>query len=312
MRRALPYVLLALSLALVGATGCKKKRKSIDESMARMQGFADLMCRCKPGDKPCANEVHEAMNAWSAEIAGKALRSEQPTEAEMKQMMEFGRRYSECMVSASGSGDLLSPSGVPPQNPAGNQKITNADQIVKLTYDQLGAFRVAELSLSYVRSNGELHPTYGKAEIRMSRPAIPEPADDPNREIGAPVPAAPPPVDVSSTRCPKYVWSQGMRSNDESFCMSIGELSRPHCSVIEVWKQAIEAGAPPAGLAMLELALPLPDTGSQIWKFRIDDDPRNIHFAHDVPDTCEPTLEKPTPTLPAKPTARPSVKANPY
>ncbi|MBL0214626.1 MAG: hypothetical protein IPQ07_12145 [Myxococcales bacterium] len=180
---------------------------------------------------------------------------------------------------------------------------------MKLTYDQLGSFRVAELSLSYVRADGELHPTYGKAEIQLSRPPVPEPADDPNREIGAPVPTTPPPVDVSATRCPKYVWSHGMRSNDESFCMSIGELSRPRCSVLEIWKRAIEAGAPPAGLAMLDLQAPVGDAVGQIWKFRIDDDPRNIHFAHDVPDTCEPTLEKPTPALPTKP---PIVKPNPY
>ncbi len=75
--------------------------------MEKMRAFTDGMCACK--DKVCADKVQEGMNAWAQQVARDrphrgtshdhkpALK---PTEAEMKEMTEVGRRYGECMTAA--------------------------------------------------------------------------------------------------------------------------------------------------------------------------------------------------------------------
>ncbi|MBL0214625.1 MAG: hypothetical protein IPQ07_12140 [Myxococcales bacterium] len=122
MRRSVPFpfLVLALSLALVGATGCKKKSKAAAETIAGMQGFADLMCRCKRGDRPCADQVQVEMTAWSTQMASQSGdHPAPPTEAEMKQMTKIGTRYGECMLRASESADLPPAAGTPPAERAG-------------------------------------------------------------------------------------------------------------------------------------------------------------------------------------------------
>ncbi len=255
----------------------------------------DAMCGCK--DRACADKVQEATDAWLMRKAKEAGDSgSKPNETQMKRMQELGTRYGECKARAMSGYATDEPGSYVPGSAS---KVANADQIIKQTYEQLGRFTVAELELSYVRADGTLHPTHGKAEIRLGKPRKGPPPDDPNREIGAPVPVEP--TESEIRRCPNYVWKDGTRSDTESHCMAFGEIQRPQCSVLEVWKQAIEAGAPAAGLATLTLNPVGPGRGTQAWSFRIDDGPRDIHFSHDVPDVCDPTLEKPTPMIPKQP-----------
>jgi hypothetical protein len=68
----------------------------------RLKQFADQMCACGPGNKPCADKVNEQMTTWgqqlssarSGELLGRM--SEQDTEA-MRGIMS---RYGECMVKS--------------------------------------------------------------------------------------------------------------------------------------------------------------------------------------------------------------------
>ena len=115
-------------------------------------------------------------------------------------------------------------------------------------------------------------------------------------------------VDDLMTKCPTHTWSDGVRRQSEGPCMTFGEVTRPKCSVLEIWKRAIEAGAPASGLAVMRLRPKLGDE-TQVWQFSIDDTPRNVHFSHQVADTCDTTLEKPTPVPPG---AGSAVKPNPY
>jgi hypothetical protein len=47
------------AVALLSFTGCKKKGGA-GESIAKMQEFAEKMCKCS--DKACADKVQEEMN----------------------------------------------------------------------------------------------------------------------------------------------------------------------------------------------------------------------------------------------------------
>lgn len=171
------------------------------------------------------------------------------------------------------------------------QIINNAEQIINATYDQLGENIVTDLKLSYVRADGTLDAKYGEVEIRISpRPARPEDLQHP---IGAPVP-----VTVSKTHeCSTVKWRDGTPTvNDHAYCSSrLNAIARPRCTVPEVWGRAMKAGAPANANALAVVEL---EAGARVstWSFRVDDDPRNIHFSHSVPDTCDPTLEKPVPT----------------
>ena len=278
--------LLPTLLVLAAAPACKKKSSKLEGLHARFAEFTDRICSCK--DKACADKVHDDMTAWSKDVSAQVKR-ENPSEAEMKRLEAVGRRYAECtskLYAATGQ----VPTAAPPAIGMTDEKITNADRLIKLTYDELGlGYRVSKLRLAYVRADGTLDPQYGEVDIELGKPEPPEPADDPDRPIGAPVPAAAPTYDMMA-RCPAYRWKAGVRTNRETSCLMFGDgIARPKCSVREVWKRAIDKGAPEKALAVLQLSGP----PMQSWKLSIDDDPRDIHFSIDVEDTCEPTLEAP-------------------
>jgi hypothetical protein len=209
------------------------------------------------------------------------------TAAESKQAVEVSEQYAKCMSKAYG--------GAPtPMTPPAPVKVTDADQILKQAFELVQTGHVvAELGVSYVRADGTLDPTYGTADVRLARYKPPAPADDPARPLGAPVPVDTSAAEINGS-CPKYSWKQGVRTDTTTFCSTPGAgLSKPSCSIVEVWKRAIDAGAPAHGLAVLTLNGTGPGIPVQYWSFAIDDGPRNVHFSHSVQDTCEPTLEKP-------------------
>lgn len=278
--------LLPIVLAIAAGPACKKKSNPFDKAFAAMGAFKDRMCGCK--DRACAERVQEDLTRWSQENARTLDDRSKPREAELRQMQEVGTRYGECMAKLYNTTD--GPGGaLPSPPPPPGEKITNADRLVKVAFDLASGFAVSKLVLSYVRADGTLDPTYGEAQLELGKPKPPDPADDPNRPIGAPVPESPPAYDMTS-RCPSYRWKGGVRTDGETSCLMFGAgLARPKCSVVEVWRRAIEKGAPEKALAVL--ALTGPPMAS--WTLSIDDSPRNIHFSIDVEDTCAPTLEKP-------------------
>jgi hypothetical protein len=292
-----------VAIAVLTVAGCPKPHRSL-LAMEKMREFRDKMCLCK--DKACADKVQDEMIRWSSEMAKSAgERDERLDDQQMKEMTEVGTQYGECMVKVMGGETTL------PPPPAGENMPRSADAIIKQTFDQLGTTAsITELQFSYVRADGVIDPTYGTAEIHFGKPKRNKAADDPDRPIGAPVPVDPKEVDDMMARCPVHAWKAGMRTEGEGSCMSFGELARPRCSVVEVWKQAIEAGAPAKGLAVLALGRSPGDGEPQSWTFAIDDDPRDIHFSKSVPDVCDPTLEKPVPMPPAPGTVQ--VRPNPY
>ncbi len=291
--------ILAISLLVLAACPKTSDRARIAEAITKFRGFTDEVCACK--DKACADKVSDDMAKWASTMASSS-KEPKPSETEMKDMQELGTRFGECMTK------LGSPPGTLPAPPAGAPK--TADEILKQTFDQVGAATVTQLRFSYVREDGMLDPIYGTAAIHLGKPTRVKAADDPTRPIGAPVPVDPQEVDDVMARCPVYEWKAGVRSTGESSCMAFGTLVRPHCSVVEVWKQAIEDGAPAKGLAILELHPALGAGDTQSWRFEIDDAPRNIHIGKTVPDVCDPTLEKPVPMPPAPGAVQ--VKPNPY
>jgi hypothetical protein len=280
--------LVAVAAVLGAASGCKKKRGNADEVLAVFHRLRDMMCACR--DQACVDKVQEDMNRWSAENARSAGAAEPKLRPEeLQQVQQLGTEYGECMAKVMGNTD------VPPEAPvaAPVERLTNADQILKRTYDGLKPNQsVGALSLSYVRADGTVDPTYGTVEIQLAKPPRPDPADDPARPIGAPVPVDPAAIDDVIAKCPVHTWKNGARTASETPCFRRGALTRPKCSVVEVWKRAIDAGAPANGLAVLALHEAIGDE-PQSWTFSIEDAPRNIHFAHVVVDTCQPTLEKP-------------------
>lgn len=279
------HLLASIALVLL-APACKKKGASAGEAIARFSEFTDRVCACK--DRACTERVTEDMTKWSMDMQ-RSHRDAKPTADEMKRMTDLGQRYGECVArfsSSESSAPFVGGGAVP----ATTEKITNADRLIKVTYDNLGAHAVSRLRLSYVRADGTIDDTYGKALVDLGTPKPPDPADDPNRPIGAPVITRDPIQQDFTARCPVYSWEHGQRTTAETSCvMSDQGLARPKCSVVEIWKRAIDKGAPKQGLAVMELRGGKP----QSWHFSIDDDPRNIHFSLDVEDTCEPTLEAP-------------------
>ena len=289
-----PFVLIVLTVL----AGCPKPHQDqAAAALERMRTFKDMMCACK--DKACADKVQDDMNKWASDMAKTAgERPVRPDEQAMKDMQEVATRYGECMAKAMGG----EAAPTPPSSP-GTPLL--ADVLAKQTFDQAGTTAsVTLLRFSYVREDGVLDPTYGTAEAHLGKPKHGKAADDPNRPIGAPVPLDPKEADDAMARCPVYTWKGGVRTDSEGSCWAFGELTRPRCSAVEVWKQAIEEGAPAKGLAILELGTGEP----QSWTFTIDDEPRGIHFSKPVPDVCDPTLEKPVPMPPGKV----PVKPNPY
>ncbi len=299
MRR---LVLIPTVLALL--PGCPKTGPDrLAAAREKMREFKDKMCACK--DKACANKVQDEMNAWAAEMTSRNEQPARPDERTMKEMQDIGTRYGECLAKAFGGETAL------PAPPPGPGTPLLADVLAKQTFDEAGTTAIVTLlRFSYVREDGVIDPTYGTAEVHLGKPTRKKAADDPNRPIGAPVPVDPAVLDDVLARCPVYEWKGGVRTAGEGSCMSIGELARPHCSVVEVWKQAIEEGAPAKGLAILELSASPAAGEPQSWTFTIDDEPRAIHFSKPVPDVCDPTLEKPVPIPPAP--GKVQVKPNPY
>ena len=172
-------------------------------------------------------------------------------------------------------------------NPTGPVK---ADALIKQARDNRKDLGVSRIDAKYVRSDGVMDPTYGDLTINMiEEPATPPPPpDDPNRPTGAPVPE--PPVAATAPDCDDLHWSatSGWAPPQETYmkmCLAIGMHGRLQCTVIQIWQRAIADGAPANALAKVNAI------GGIGWTFRIDDDPRDVHFYQTYDDTCAAAAE---------------------
>lgn len=64
------------------------------------------------------------------------------------------------------------------------------------------------------------------------------------------------------------------------------------CSVVDTWKKAIAKGAPPAGLARIELGVTSDRTWARTWTYVLQDEPRGIDIREVFPDDCPLAVEK--------------------
>lgn len=282
-------------VVVLSVAACKKSSGSrFEEVMAKMTQLRDAMCLCK--DKACADKVQDDLNRWSAENAKNADdRPERPDEATMKKMQEVGTRYGECMTQAmngapeQGSGTAAAASAADGLAVAPTTPLRDADAIIAHTYSGLGRFAVTEIQLDYVRANGELDAKYGKARFALGIALPPDPAQDPDRPLGAPIVAPAPAPYVGDQSCPHLEWTNGIRNTIIHLCKAEKAIARPRCSAVEVWRRARAADAPEGGLAKLEYIRGEPAA----WLFVIEDAPRKVNFRVMIEDTCEPTIERP-------------------
>lgn len=279
--------LLLAVLALLSIPACKEKKKQDHDQVAwavaatESRRFQGMMCACN--DAACVRRVHDEMSSWSQDRAKRSPDEQRPMLWEADP--EAYKYLAECEQQALRREPAPRPAPPPLPPP---EKITSADRVISKTYETLGEHAVKRLVFSYVRADGTIDDEYGEATIELGRPRPPKPGDDPNRPMGAPVRKAPEPVYDETATCPTHTWTKGERAIGGTSCvMNAPGLRKPTCSITEVWKRAIERGAPKEGLAVIELR----GGAAQRWTFAIDDEPRNIRFRFETQDGCAPVLE---------------------
>src|SRR5215470_9101616 len=80
--------------------GCKKKGGG--DALGKMTEMADEMCKCKPGEKDCADKVAAKMKTWTDEQAKNADKNATAdTDPDMaKKYGEQTTKYGDCMTKA--------------------------------------------------------------------------------------------------------------------------------------------------------------------------------------------------------------------
>jgi hypothetical protein len=265
---------------LVATGGCKKKGGSspISDAVAKMEEFSKKMCDCK--DKACADKVNDDMTKWGVEMAKTADRDAKPDPELAKKSADIMQKYTECMTKIMMAGAGMGSWELPPV-----PKSPTVDTLLKAARDsaaeQNKTLAVAKIEARYVRSDGQLDPTYGSLEVGFGQFGE---KDDPNRPIGAPVPE---PKD-RLTECPVWTLTKGAWQGSIAGCS--GVLAPARCNLKQIWERAIKEAAPAAGLATISLAA---DGTSQQWSFSIIDEPRKIDIRKTYADDCEPVVEQP-------------------
>lgn len=179
-----------------------------------------------------------------------------------------------------------------------------ADRLLAEGLEKVGReYRVREISIEYVASDGTLDPEHGGLDIATTKPPPPRPPDDPTRPTGAPS-GHDPVVDMMIASCPQPSWNprtgwapptsySGMGS-----CSMFGEMpvGVPKCTVSGVVARARRDGAP-EGLARVTAtwsfaAHPVDGDALQrrwVWKFDMHDEARGVSFSKQYEDSdCDP------------------------
>ena len=256
----------ALALLVVCCFGCKKK--SVDV-------YAELqndICRCT--ELACIEAVAKHFRERTGLDPQKATTDN--AEA-MAQIQECVRNIVAITTPADAAPPVANVPAMPPKREA--DALINAAR----TWQKDPKLAIAELTASYVDASGLLDDTHGVLTIAFG--AASRPVDDPKRKTGAPVVAdTPRPVTCPSiASLPDRGWS----SFDDT-CRD-AEPYIAKCGVVDIWKKAIKLGAPKDALAVITFKNVVPPQ----WGFNITDEPRKVHIAHELPDDCERTLEKP-------------------
>lgn len=178
---------------------------------------------------------------------------------------------------------------------------STAGQLMKYVSERAKGRVLNEMTLRYVRPDGVMDTTYASMFAKISDPPPPEPADDPNRPVGAPVLDRN--VPLFDSNCVSFRWAPGGPVSDEGMSMCGMYIAKPavhevlRCSTAQLWERARKDGAP-EGLATISWATIVTHTEDDIymgsgWEFVIEDRPRNISFKKSYRDDCAPQVERP-------------------
>lgn len=81
-----------------------KEPFSVQGVIAKMEGFKGDMCRCKAGDKACADKVEQAMKDYAESMKGTEMEHQRLAEADEKKMVEIMTGMVQCQQTAMGMG----------------------------------------------------------------------------------------------------------------------------------------------------------------------------------------------------------------
>ena len=150
---------------------------------------------------------------------------------------------------------------------------------------------LVSIQASYVKSDGLLDlegPGYaGSVIYTFVDPTPPDPPADPSLPLGAPKPSSPPPTQT------RVILNHSGFQVDHAFFGPGQSIPEPHCSIRDVWRAAIAAGAPSEAVAIItyrhDTSLAMTPDGKldrrdgPIWQFRI----QGTNHDHDIdPATC--------------------------
>jgi len=81
-----------------------KRADFVQKAMAKMEGFKNAMCRCKAGDRACAEKVDQAMKDYADSMRGKE-RDVKVSDEDQKKMLAMMGEMAQCQMAAMGGGN---------------------------------------------------------------------------------------------------------------------------------------------------------------------------------------------------------------
>lgn len=289
-------LLATLGVAMLDV-GCKAPVDHSSQDEIDATRLRNEMCACL--DEACRKHVRDKLEVWQHVVADR--NSPEPLAPKAAEMLAALQSCDALHASAptpsplpSGAASAPTASAALPTDPHPSVAAFLAELWRQAREDDDPDLQLRSVHVSYVRSDGTLDATYGeiKAATGFPEPVPPRPPDDSTRPTGAPIPVLPAPPRKTRETCPELEWSArtGWEKNGWT-CYLGGELlgRQLRCSVVELWKRAIAKGAPPDALAVIRLQ---PGPNGNVWSFRITDELRGVHVSLDLPDDCDPVVEK--------------------
>ncbi|MDQ3297746.1 MAG: hypothetical protein M3619_14250 [Myxococcota bacterium] len=264
------------SLVWVGAACAKKSgtRALTKDQTQEVEALTKAVCSC--ADKACSDVVSEQITAWFSGFSFADY-----DKAANRELARHGEQMASCI------GRFVSDAGVaadlPPTDPAGQATtlLTAARTWAQRTHP---AHHLEQTTISYVDAAGVLDPDHGELAVQLGTPS--KPTDDPKRRTGAPIKPA---GSAAAPSCPVLYWSRSAGWSSSPWTCRTLEPHVARCSPQQVWKRAIEKGAPADALAVMTLER-APDS-APMWRFKISDPPRKIDISESFADDCELAVE---------------------
>ncbi len=144
---------------------------------------------------------------------------------------------------------------------------------------------IGDVTAKYARSNGHLDPKLGELFVRRIYPT-----DKRGRESERPLGG---PILWNQTVYAGYLtWDANgiVKKRDSGYGDEQAVITKPACSIAQLWKKALAGGAPTDALAVITL-LAGDEGHPQRWVFTITDSPRKVFYRLEQPDDCPASAE---------------------